>query len=378
MNKCRDGMGQNHRPDGERWISPKAWREVGAGRLRAVRSLAVAVALCAAVSAAEPEHVTVGAYLRNVEAIDLEQNAYHLNVVLWFKWKGERDPTKSVRFVNLLEAWALTQVPVFEEPLTLPDGSRYQRLNVEGRFFHKFWLGTFPLDWQKVLLELEDSQRTEAQLVFDLDPASGLVPELAVPGWTVKEPVNEERRVEVPGAFGLAGPLKASRFRFGVVLQRPLRVLFTTMLPPMVLVLLCCWFVFFLKPVHVEARVGTVITALLTIVFLQLAFTDDLPYLGSTVLLDQLFNLSYVVITAILFECVTVTRLFDRAQTLEAKLPMVSGEGRSGAESELLALRGRVERLDALARRWFPVAYVVGCGLIILLARGTEVFSIPL
>ena len=175
MNKCRDGMGQNHRPDGERWISPKAWREVGAGRLRAVRSLAVAVALCAAVSAAEPEHVTVGAYLRNVEAIDLEQNAYHLNVVLWFKWKGERDPTKSVRFVNLLEAWALTQVPVFEEPLTLPDGSRYQRLNVEGRFFHKFWLGTFPLDWQKVLLELEDSQRTEAQLVFDLDPASGLV-----------------------------------------------------------------------------------------------------------------------------------------------------------------------------------------------------------
>jgi hypothetical protein len=155
-------------------------------------------------------------------------------------------------------------------------------------------------------------------------------------------------------------------------------VLFTTMLPPLVLVLLCCWFVFFLKPGHVEARVGTVITALLTIVFLQLAFTDDLPYLGSTVLLDQLFNLSYVVITAILFECVTVTRLFDRAQTLEARLPMVSGADRSAAESELLALRGRVERLDALARRGFPLAYVVGCGLIILLARGAEVFSIPL
>ncbi len=343
-----------------------------------MQSLAVVVALCAAVSVAEPEHVTIGAYLRNVEAIDLEQNAYHLNVVLWLKWKGERDPTKSLRFVNLIEAWALTQTPVFEEPLTLPDGSRYQRLNVEGRFFHKFWLGTFPLDWQKVLLELEDSQRTADQLVFELDPSSGVVPGLAVPGWTVKEPVNEERRVEVPGAFGLSTPVKTSRFRFGVVLQRPLRVLFTTMLPPLVLVLLCCWFVFFLKPVHVEARVGTVITALLTIVFLQLAFTDDLPYLGSTVLLDQLFNLSYVVITAILFECVTVTRLFDRAQTLEARLPMVSGADRSAAESELLALRGRVERLDARARRWFPVAYVVGCGLIILLARGAEVFSIPL
>ncbi len=335
--------------------------------------------LCVAMPAgAEPERVTVGSYLRNVEAIDLDQNAYHVSAVLWFKWKGERDPTKSLRFVNLLEAWALTQVPVYEEPLTLPDGSRYQRLLVEGRFFHKFALGTFPLDWQKVMLELEDTQRGAEQLVFELDPSSGVVAELSVPGWVVKAPIVEEKRVEVPGSFGLAGKLEHSRVRFGVLLQRPLRVLFTTMLPPILLVLMCCWFVFFLKPVHVEARVGTVITALLTIVFLQLAFTDDLPYLGSTVLLDQLFNLSYVVITAILFECVTVTRLFDKAQTLEAKLAALVETEKVKAEAELVMVRGRVESLDARSRRWFPVVYLLGCALIIFFARGPEVFSIPL
>ncbi|MBE2253626.1 MAG: hypothetical protein IAE78_29120 [Myxococcus sp.] len=334
--------------------------------------------LCAGVAAAEPERVTVGAYLRNVEALDLDQNAYHLSAVLWFKWRGERDPTKTVRFVNLLEAWALTWAPVYDEPLTLSDGARYQRVNVEGRFFHKFWLGTFPLDWQKVTLELEDTQRPEAQLVLEVDPASGVVPGLAVPGWTVREPIIETRRVEVPSGFGLGGPHTSSRFVFGVKLQRPLRVLFTSMLPPLALVLLCCWFVFFLKPVHVEARVGTVITALLTIVFLQLAFTDDLPWLGSTVLLDQLFNLSYLVITAILFECVTVTRLHDRAQALEAGLGAVAEELRSAAVVELATLRAKVERLDTLARRWFPVAYLLGCGLIIFFARGAEVFSIPL
>jgi hypothetical protein len=155
--------------------------------------------------------------------------------------------------------------------------------------------------------------------------------------------------------------------RFGVVLQRPLRVLFTSMLPPIVLVLLCSWFVFFLKPQHVEARVGTVITALLTVVFLQLAFTDDLPWLGSTVLLDQLFNLSYVMTTAVLLECVVVARWFDQLVVLEAK----------GLSGEADALRSRLERLDARSRRWFPVAYVVCAGLIVLAGRGFDLFSIP-
>lgn len=323
------------------------------------------------VGRAEPERVTVGAFLRNVEAIDLEQNAYHLSAVVWVKWRGERDPTKTLRFVNLLEAWALTWAPVFDEPVLLPDGARYQRFLVEGRFFHKFWLGTFPLDWQKVLLELEDTQRSDAQLIFDLDPASGVIPELTVPGWVVRDAIAEERRVEVPGSYGLGASVTHSRVRFGVLLQRPLRVLVTTMFPPLFLVLMCCWFVFFLRPAHVEARVGTVITALLTIVFLQLAFTDDLPYLGSTVLLDQLFNLSYVVITAILLECVVVTRLNDRALALAATL------GPGDDRAELLALEHRVARLDQRSRRWFPVAYLVGCALIVLLGRGTQLFSIP-
>ncbi len=334
--------------------------------------------LAAQLASAEPEHVTIGATLRNVEAINLEENAYHLSVVVWLKWKGERDPTKTLRFVNLLEAWALTQVPVYEEPLTLPDGTRYQRLLVEGRFFHKFWLGTFPLDWQKVVFEVEDTQRPASEVVFDVDSSSGLVDELTVPGWVVKSPIVEERRVQEKGNFGLPTPFEHSRFRFGVLLQRPLRVLFTTMMPPLLLVLLCCWLVFFLRPLHVEARVGTVITALLTIVFLQLAFTDDLPYLGSTVLLDQLFNFSYVVITAILLECVVVTRTFDKAQALSATLDGLAGTQRTSAEAELKALQLRVERLDHRSRRIFPLAYLVGCALIIFLGRGVDVFSVPL
>ncbi|MDX2010207.1 MAG: hypothetical protein SFW67_08460 [Myxococcaceae bacterium] len=316
---------------------------------------------------AEPERVQVGAFVRNVEALNLEENSYHASVILWFKWKGEQDPTKRVRFVNLLEAWALTSTPVFEEPRVLEGGLKYQQVVIEGRFFHKFWLGTFPLDWQKVVVELEDAQRGAGEVVFEVDGASGLKEGLTVPGWVVRAPIAEVREVTYPGNLGLPEPQVRSQVRFGVLLQRPSRVLFTTMLPPIVLVLLCCWFVFFLRPQHVEARVGTVITALLTVVFLQLAFTDDLPWLGSTVLLDQLFNLSYVMTTAVLLECVVVARWFDQLQALEAK----------GATDDAAKLRERLERLDVRARRWFPVAYVVCAALIVLVGRGLDVFSIP-
>lgn len=68
-----------------------------------------------------------------------------------------------------------------------------------------------------------------------------------------------------------------------------------------------------------SAATMAVLPAVPTVVFLQLAFTDDLPWLGSSVLLDQLFNLSYVMATAVLLECVVVAQWLDQLQVLEAK-----------------------------------------------------------
>lgn len=318
--------------------------------------------LCAlALTQSPPERVSVGAHLRNVEVINLEENSYFASFVLWVSWRGERDPTKSLRFVNLLEAWALTLAPVYEEPLTLPDGRRYQRFVGEGRFFHKFELASFPLDSQQVVLELEDTQRAETELVLEADPASSLAPDLKIPGWTVRQPVLEVSHVSYPGALGLPADGAHSRVRFGVTLERPWRVFFITMFPPILLVMMCCWFIFFLRPIHVEARVGTAVTALLTIVFLQLAFTDDLPYLGTTVLLDQVFNFSYAIITAVLAECVVVMRWHDRALAIETSLPTMPESERPGLDTERRAAREKFERIDARSKWLFPVAYALGC-----------------
>lgn len=343
-----------------------------------MKRLALLVLVVApALAWAQAQRVTVGVHLRNAEAVSLEQNAYSLSFVMWMRWKGELDPTKSFRFVNLLEAWALTSTPVYEEPLVEADGSRYQRFVVEGRFFHKFDLGPYPLDWQKLVLELEDVRHDALALTYVADEQSSVVEPLAVPGWTPVARILEVVPFSYPGGLGQADAKPFSRFRFGVKLQRPLRLLLLTMAPPVLLVLLCCFAVFFLRPLHVEARVGTVITALLTVVFLQLAFTDDLPYLGNSVLLDQLFNLSYVLMTAVLLECVVVTRLFDRAKDLEAQAATQDGEARAATKAQADAALQRIARLDRWAARGFPPLYALGCLVIVLVARGAQVTQVP-
>lgn len=327
--------------------------------------LALVAATALSQSPAAPQRVAVGLHLRNVEGINLEENAYYANFVLWVTWQGDRDPTKSLRFVNLLEAWALTLNPVFDEPLTLPDGRRYQRFTGEGRFFHKFELGSFPLDTQEVVLELEDAQRGDAELTLEVDPESSVADDLKVPGWILGAGIEEAVKHQSASTLGLSATGPKTTLRFGVALQRPRRVFFVTMFPPILLVMMCCWFIFFLRPVHVEARVGTVITALLTIVFLQLAFTDDLPYLGTTVLLDQVFNFSYVIITGILLECVVVMRWHDHFAALEASLSSMPESERPSVDAERRATRSRYEALDRRARQLFPLAYAVGCAVIV-------------
>lgn len=226
-------------------------------------------------------------------------------------------------------------------------------------------MGSFPLDTQEIMLELEAVQRSETELVLEADPASSLAADLKVPGWTVKKALLDVAHVSYPGALGLSADGPHSRVRFGVTLQRPWRVFLITMFPPILLVMMCCWFIFFLRPIHVEARVGTAVTALLTIVFLQLAFTDDLPYLGTTVLLDQIFNFSYAIITAVLAECVVVMRWHDRAVALEGSLLTMPESERPALDAERRVFREKFERIDARSKWLFPLGYAVGCLVIV-------------
>ncbi len=65
---------------------------------------------------------------------------------------------------------------------------------------------------------------------------------------------------------------------------------------PIILIVVCASLVFFVRPRYVEGRIGLGITALLTLVALQLTATAPLPDVDYLMMLDKVFLLAYLFI----------------------------------------------------------------------------------
>ncbi len=323
-------------------------------------------------SGKSPQKVLTGVYLNNVENIDMAENSYYLNFDIWFKWKGDIDPTKSFHFMNLLEEWGLTQTAVYDSVLSLEDGYKYQRFHIEGKFFHKFWLGTFPLDWQKIVLDLKDKVHTEAKLVYVPDTLNSAVnPDLDIPGWDILKFYNEAKKWKAPTSFGeKKQPQVFSKYRFGLKIHRPLNFFFNKVLPPVFVTILCCLLIFSLNVAYVDARVSTAIGALLTEVFLQLSFTANLPNVGIMLLLDHIFNFSYFIIFIILAVIIYTTHMFDKKEKLEEELTEISQEEKQILEQEIIKIEKHISKIDLASMLGLSIFFIAGVFLITYSVRG--------
>jgi Neurotransmitter-gated ion-channel transmembrane region len=67
---------------------------------------------------------------------------------------------------------------------------------------------------------------------------------------------------------------------------------------PIGLIVICAALVFFVRPHYVEGRIGLGITALLTLVALQLTSSATLPDVDYLMMLDKIYLLAYVFIIA--------------------------------------------------------------------------------
>lgn len=347
----------------------------------ALATIALAVSLLgAAPASAEPQRVHIGVYLKNVESIDLTSDSYSLAFTYWLRWKGDNDPSESIRLVNLLDEWGLSKTAVHDKPITLADGSKYQRFEVEGKFYHKFWIGTFPLDWQKVTLEIEDTTHgiDELVLVPDVD-SSGVDPDLAIPGWDIKEVYNREKTVTYDTNFGTgedATSLQRSRYRYGLKIQRPAGFFVLKVVPPILITLACCLLVFFVSAAYVDVRFGTPVGALLTEVFLQLSVTGGLPNVGIMLLIDHIFNLSYFVIMLILVATVITTRKNDEAEELEAEIKEADDEDDKAALQKKYDETWQwIATFDRRCRWGLSIFFLLGVVALTVGLRGLDYFS---
>ena len=261
------------------------------------------------VASASPELVDVGVWPTVIYNLDVHSNTYYMTAYVWFVWWGELDPSETVEFSNNVESWGFTKVKTYPKPITFPDGSHYQCLRIEGRFFQPFSLKRFPLEHHTVALSIEDNTFTVDKLLYRFDQKnSGLDASLNIPGWTIKRWTGTAGIHHYPTNLGDvrlgSGGSDYGTIQFQVEVSRPVNFFLWKMMLPVVIILVATWTALLLHPAQLASRVALTGTALLTTVFLEQGYSSNLPEVNYLVLMDKIYVVLYLLIIASLIQVV--------------------------------------------------------------------------
>jgi hypothetical protein len=275
-----------------------------------------------------PETVVVGLYLNQIASVDVKANTFLADFYLWFRWSGDIDPTQSFEMPNAIEPWSFSRDVVYKDAGgaakadVLPDGCKFQQFHVQGRFAHPFDLTSYPLDRQQLSIRVEDTRYDDEALVYQADVKDSKVDaSMQTPGFLVRSSGAEVARHSYGSPMGdtRLQSLHSSQFRFRIELGRPLVGYLSKTLVPIGFILLSTVLIFFISLSYFEGRIGLAVTTLISAVALQLTTSADLPQIGYLVLLDKLYNLSYVIILFSMFESTLAVRWHDAGREQAAQ-----------------------------------------------------------
>lgn len=273
------------------------------------RGAAAAAAAAEAAKAPEVDEVVVGAYVNDIHELDFRTHSYAVDLYVWFRWRNkEIDPSKSLEFMNRFAPDDHVRDQIYEEPKPLPDGSYYSILRNQGQFVTKLRLENYPFDRQDLRIEMEDNASgADAQIYVPDKTPLALSSRIQLPGFQIGTPRMEIRDNQYATNFGdpTVGDEEAySRASLIIPIERPLTALSVKTFLPILLIMACAALVLFIRPAYIDARVGLGITALLTLVALQLAGGASLPDVDYLTMVDKVYLASYVFIMLVLLRVV--------------------------------------------------------------------------
>jgi len=257
------------------------------------------------------DKVTVGAFIYDIQDIDLAADSFTADLYIWFRWKGPRvDPSDSIEPMNsngtqntsTSQTGGVTGKQLYPAPIDMPDGSQYQAFRYQGVFSKKMSLERYPFDVQNLTIVFEDQNEDTRSLVYvpDSTPVE-ISPAVTMPGYQIGTPTLTVVAHEYPTNFGdISAPkdLKYSRILIEIPVDRdPLPYMVKIILPILIVVLITS--LIYILPARMEdARAGIGITAMLTIVALQWTTDSNLPSVEYLMMLDVIYivSLLYVLV----------------------------------------------------------------------------------
>jgi len=271
----------------------------------------------------KPERVVVGAHINDILEVDMRSHSYRLDMYVWFRWKDPSlKPWETAEFMNAFDPADHVRTPVYDAPQKMPDGTLHMVIRQQGKFSSKFPLADYPFDRQFLVASMEDSVDDTRNVVYVADRSAkggaiSINPEISLPGFELEQPRLEIRAFPYPTDFGDLTQDKLypyARASFVVPVVRPAATTAVKIFMPIGLVIFCAGLVFFVHPLYVEGRLGVAITALLTLVALQLTTASGLPDVDYLLLTDKIYVLAYIFIIGALMQITRTSSLVKAEQ----------------------------------------------------------------
>lgn len=259
--------------------------------------------------------VKIGIYPISIYQLDMGSNTFYADLYLWLRWKGDIDPVASLEFKNMVEKWNKQYERINLNPKIMADGSKYQALKVEGRFYQPFNLTDYPLDQQKLTIQIEDTLHSAEDLSYVIDQEnSGLGSNFVIPGWSLTGWSGQVFHHDYRTNFGEEkGASLYSTAHFSLHVERPTSYFFWRLLLPIFIVLCVALSALILSPRSIDARTSLSGGALLTAIFLQIGYSGALPELTYLILIDKIYLMAYILIVLTLVRTILVYQKCEKA-----------------------------------------------------------------
>jgi len=250
----------------------------------------------------EPERVKVGVWINNVEKVDVPSQTFTIDFYIWFRY-GKLRP--DIEFLKGSPAMTL----ITDEQR---ENENYLEYRVRGVYVGSLNFRDFPFDEHMLTVELEDKRLGAGKLVFEPDLESGINPDLALPGWDVKD-------FKLYTDVHVYPDENYSKFVFGITVYRSkVSALFKVFFPILIITLISL-LSFAISVKNFGQRVSICVTTLMSAVAYHLAALSGLPSLGYLTLFDRIMLVVYTLFLYNLLVSVQAMRLVEAEKVKQAE-----------------------------------------------------------
>ena len=271
--------------------------------------------------------VSVSIYVLDVAEIDDTKRTFTADVYAIFRWKDARlaSSDDARRTLPLTEVWHPDYLILNQRNVNrlLPElvavdrqGNVEYRQRFQGAFSMHLDLRNFPLDEQRLAVQIVCPGQSPAELELIAAEHSGRAQEFSILDWSIGTSTNRAEPLVTPDGREIAG------FTGALAVRRRTGAYVYQFIIPLIFIVGMSWAAFWMAPEQFGPRQALAVTSMLTIIAYRFVLVNQLPKVAYLTRFDYLLlgctTLVFLALTeVVLAHQFTVREQLDRARKLD-------------------------------------------------------------